>query len=325
MSSPRVTIGLPVFNGERYLAETLESILAQDFEDFELVVADNASTDRTRDIVRRFAERDHRIRLVTSDENRGAAWNFSRLVAQARGEYFKWASGDDLVRPQYLSRCVQVLDDDAGVVLAYARTSLIDADGGWLRDHDDGMHLPQEQAWSRLRDFAMNRWLCNACFGVMRTDVMRSTGLIGPTVSSDVTFLAEMALAGKIHEVPDRLFLRRVVDTSCGLGELSRAEVSAWFDPRRRVSRTPPMLRVFRDIERVIWRTRAPLADRARTSAQFTYAWCKRQAGIQWWRTRRRLRREPAQSWAAVAEDRADLAGSDDDSRVSLTPLGDEP
>lgn len=303
MSGPRVTIGLPVRNGERYLAETVESILAQDCDDFELLVGDNASTDRTRDIVRSFAERDDRIRLLTSDENRGASWNFNRLVPQARGQYFKWASSDDLLRPEYLRRCVEVLDADGAVVLAYARTSLIDADGRWLRDHADGLHLPQDEPWLRLRAFAMNRWLCNPCFGVMRTDVMRSTGLIGPTVSSDVTFLAEMALAGKIHEVPDRLFLRRVVDTSCGLGQLSRAEVSAWFDPRRSVSRMPPMLRVFWDIERAIWRMRSPIGDRARTSAYFTYAWSKRQAGIQWWRTRRRLRGEPAPSWTAVPEE----------------------
>jgi hypothetical protein len=303
MNVPRVTVGLPVFNGERYLAEAIESILAQDFDDFELLVADNASTDRTRDIVRCFAARDDRIRLLTSDENHGAAWNFNRLVPRARGQYFKWASSDDLLRPEYVSRCIEVLDADAGVVLAYARTSLVDADGRWLRDHEDGLHLPQQQAWLRLRSFAMNRWLCNPCFGVMRTEVMRSTGLIGPTVSSDVTFLAQMALAGRIHEVSDRLFLRRVVDTSCGLGQLSRAEVSAWFDPRRRVSRTPPMLRVFWDIERAIWRMRSPVGDRARTSAHFTYAWSKRQAGIQWWRTRSRLRGEPAQSWVALAEE----------------------
>ena len=111
-----------------------------------------------------------------------------------------------------------------------------------------------------------------------------------------------MALAGRVHEVPEWLLLRRVVETSCGLGGLQSEEVATWFAPNRQASRAP-LVRVFFDIERVIWRRSDPLADRARTSAQFGYSWCKRQVGIRWWRTRRRDRREPAASWLTLAEE----------------------
>lgn len=302
MTSPKVTVGLPVYNGERYLRETIESILAQDFEDFELLVSDNASTDDTPSILAQYAARDGRVVVHRQPSNLGAASNYNWLANNAAGEYFKWASADDLLRPTLLSRCVTVLDQNPDVVLAYPKTTLVGPDGRALRDHEDGLHLPQPQSWLRLRDFALNRWLCNPCFGLMRTLVARSTGLIRPTISSDVTFLAEMALAGPIHEVPERLFLRRVVETSCGLGRLSRSEVAHWFAPGRDASRAP-MVRVFGDIEKAIWRRPDPLAVRARTSATFGYAWCKRQVGIQFWRARCRFHRSPRRSWLDTVEE----------------------
>ncbi|WP_245737816.1 glycosyltransferase family 2 protein [Jiangella alba] len=270
----------------------MESILAQDFRDLELIVSDNASTDRTGQIVAEFARRDERIRYVRSETNVGAAANYNRPVELARGAYFKWAADDDLIAPTYLSSCVAVLDADPGVVLAYGGTRLIDEAGDPIGDHRDGMHLPFPEPWRRMRAFAAHRWLCNPCFGVIRTDVLRdATTLIAPSDSSDVTFLAQVALAGRVHEVPDRLFFRRVTRDSRGLGEQSDGQAAQWFGsaaPRK--SGVAPMARVFVDIERWILRSDLPLPDKARTVAAFTYAWLKRQAGITLWRWRRRLR-----------------------------------
>lgn len=235
--SPRVTVGLPVYNGERHLAQTLESILAQDFRDLELIVSDNASTDRTGQIVAEFARRDERIRYVRSETNVGAAANYNRPVELARGAYFKWAADDDLIAPTYLSSCVAVLDADPGVVLAYGGTRLIDEAGDPIGDHRDGMHLPFPEPWRRMRAFAAHRWLCNPCFGVIRTDVLRdATTLIAPSDSSDVTFLAQVALAGRVHEVPDRLFFRRVTRDSRGLGEQSDGQARSGSARPRRAS-----------------------------------------------------------------------------------------
>ena len=116
MTTPRVTIGLPVFNGERFLRESVESVLGQDFGDLELLVADNASTDATLDIVHEFAAADRRVRVLRSDRNRGAAWNYNRLVGEARGELFRWHAHDDVLLPAAVQRCVTALDADPGAV-----------------------------------------------------------------------------------------------------------------------------------------------------------------------------------------------------------------
>src|SRR3546814_4612052 len=102
---------MPVYNGERYVASAIESLLAQDFEDFELIISDNGSTDRTEEICREFASRDPRIRYVREEENQGASWNFNRVFELARGEYFRWACHDDACEPTHLSRCVELLDE----------------------------------------------------------------------------------------------------------------------------------------------------------------------------------------------------------------------
>ena len=107
---PRVSIGLTVFNSERYLDESIQSLLSQTFQDFELIISDNASTDRTKDIALTYAARDHRVRYVRNRMNIGVAGNFNQVFRLSSGEFFKWAAYDDLCAPDFLFRCVEVLD-----------------------------------------------------------------------------------------------------------------------------------------------------------------------------------------------------------------------
>src|SRR5262245_38883261 len=116
-SRPRVSIGLPVYNGERYLAETLNSMLAQTFEDFELIICDNASTDQTEQICRFYAGKDTRICYVRNATNLGAAKNYRRTFELSSGDYFRWANCDDLFAPESLACCVEILDWKPSVVL----------------------------------------------------------------------------------------------------------------------------------------------------------------------------------------------------------------
>ena len=121
---PKVSMGLPVYNVERYLDESIQSFLSQTFRDFELVISDNGSTDRTPDICRSWARRDPRVRFLRSDVNRGLAWNHNRVAELARGEYFMWAPADDRFAPDYVRRCVEALDRDPGVVYVFGTTVL---------------------------------------------------------------------------------------------------------------------------------------------------------------------------------------------------------
>lgn len=296
---PRLTIGLPVYNGEQYLADALDAVLTQDYTDYELIICDNASTDRTPEIIAAYAGRDARIRSVRNESNIGGAANFNLPVELARGEYFKWASDDDLHAPTYLSACIAVLDAQPDVVLAYGKTTLIDGAGVLIRQHEDGMHLPSAKPWERLRDFAANRWLCNSCFGVMRTSVLReSTELMTPGYASDVTFLGQVALAGRVIEVPEYLFFRRITDDCHGAGEFSPDKETEWVGSTRKRVRAMPMTRVFFDLARWVLGSELSLTTKIHTLISFTYAWCKRQAGISAWRFRQRLRRSRTRSFA---------------------------
>src|SRR5262249_60446249 len=105
------SVGLPVFNGESYLESAITSVLGQTFEDFELIICDNASTDRTAEICNDYAARDSRIRYFRNPRNLGAAPNYNLAFSQARGRYFKWLAHDDRMRPSFLAKTVRVLDD----------------------------------------------------------------------------------------------------------------------------------------------------------------------------------------------------------------------
>ena len=126
---PRLTIGLPVYNGANYLAESLDALLGQSYENFELIISDNASTDGTSDICHRYEGQDSRIRYFRQQHNIGLAPNHNFTVEQARGELFKWASNDDLYGRDLLKCCVDALDQYPHVVLAHSWTATIDSTG----------------------------------------------------------------------------------------------------------------------------------------------------------------------------------------------------
>jgi glycosyltransferase involved in cell wall biosynthesis len=207
--TPRVTIGLPVRNGTRYIRAAIDSILAQSFGDFEVVISDNASTDDTGEICRAYAAQDRRIRYIRQPSDIGANANFNGLVAHASAPYFKWASSDDVAGPELLARCVEVLDADPSVVLVHALTQPIGPGGELLRAYDPGLRLMHDRPSERLRAlFGMLRF-CNAQYGVMRTSTLRRTPLFGDFVGSDICFLAELSLHGKFYEVQEALLFRR--------------------------------------------------------------------------------------------------------------------
>ncbi len=193
---PRVSVGIPVYNGERYLAAALESLRAQTYEDFELIISDNASIDHTAEIARSYAAQDRRIRYVRNARNVGAAGNFRHTLQLASGEYFRWAAADDISAPEFLARCVEVLDREPRVVLAYPKTRFIDEYGRVTADYDDRLHLPQQRASDRFRALVDRLGHCNAMYGLTRKDVVRRTRLLGSYFGADIVLLAELVLYG---------------------------------------------------------------------------------------------------------------------------------
>jgi glycosyltransferase involved in cell wall biosynthesis len=289
-----VTVGLPVFNGGAYLRETLDSLLAQDFEAFELIISDNASADETESICREYAQRDARIRYLRNTTNLGAAANYNRVVELARAPYFKWAAYDDLLARGFLRRCVETLDAaPPSVVLAYARTTIIDAAGKLVGPYQDNLDLRQTEAHRRLRQFIWQWSLCNVVFGVIRTDALRQTRLIQPYVGSDITLIGELALLGQFWEVPEELFFRRIHQRSSRQGGATLREAAQWFDPR---SSGPgwlkPETRVFVHLLGAVRRAQLPLGDKAKAFATTIADWWLRRVRIRAGRWKRALLRE---------------------------------
>ncbi|MFC4107003.1 glycosyltransferase family 2 protein [Micromonospora zhanjiangensis] len=292
---PRVSLGLPVRNGERYLSECLDALLAQQYADFELIVSDNASTDRTWEICRRYAAVDRRIRLYRNEIDRGGHANFARVVELARGELFKWVAYDDVCLPGYVGSCVAELDA-AGpeTVLAYPRTVLIDEAGRVIGPYADRLDLRDPRPWRRVAGVARHVSLCHAHFGVFRVVALRRTGLIRPYVASDYTLLAEVARLGRIHEVDRPLFHRRVHGGSTLQAPgATAATATAWFGPA--AGRPTGRGRMVRETVAVLAGGDLPPATRLSCAVTFPTVWYLRRARVLLGRWRRRLIRR---SWS---------------------------
>ncbi|MGQ0571211.1 MAG: glycosyltransferase family 2 protein [Armatimonadota bacterium] len=206
---PRVSISLPVYNGERYLKETIDSILAQTFGDFEVIIADNASTDGTEEICRTYAGADRRIRYCRWPENRGATWNHNRTFELSVGEYFKWAAHDDTYTPDFLARCVEVLDHDASAVLCCSRTMFIDEHGTIAGQYPLRLKTDSPVPHERFRELILIHHWCYPIFGVIRSNTLKMTPLMGYFSSADRVLLARLGLLGRFHEIPEYLFFYR--------------------------------------------------------------------------------------------------------------------
>jgi glycosyltransferase involved in cell wall biosynthesis len=207
-SVPRLSIGLPVYNGEKYLAESVEALLGQTYENFELIISDNASTDGTSEICRRFAKQDSRIRYVAQPRNIGQIPNHNFVVGQARGELFKWSSHDDLYARDLLGRCIDALDEDPQVVLAHSRTAMIDSAGAVTMLFDYRVAVNAVRAPERFRSMLFDGW-DDYTYGVVRTDVLRRTALHGSFHFADRTIVTEIGLHGPFCQIPDYLHFRR--------------------------------------------------------------------------------------------------------------------
>jgi glycosyltransferase involved in cell wall biosynthesis len=231
---------MPVYNGERFLRETLDSLLAQTYADFELIISDNGSTDGTQAICRDYAVRDRRICYYREEINRGAGWNYNRVVDLARGAYFKWAAHDDLCAPTYLERCVETLERNPAVVLVYPDDIDIDENGNRI-DRKRHSHIPsRERANSpdvalRFRRLVLLDYDCEQVFGLIRLDVLRRTKLILNYTDSDRTLLGELGLYGSFYELPEPLFYHRHHSGSSGRAHPIKGGWhlrAGWFDPR---------------------------------------------------------------------------------------------
>lgn len=241
MTEPKVSIAMPVYNGEEFIAQAIDAHLAQTYGDFELVVCDNASEDNTQDICQAYVKQDPRVRYVRNQVNRGANANFNIGFAQTAAPYMRWAAADDLITPGYLAATVDVLDTRPDVVLAHSQSEVIDRFGepmlalrnGFLdpdgfvehfavdpppADGDVGADRPSE----RIRAVVRSTRRMSFVFGLTRREALLRTLLHRPFYGADKVLMVELLLQGKFVELDERLFQRR-----CHQGNSNRIAVGS--------------------------------------------------------------------------------------------------
>jgi glycosyltransferase involved in cell wall biosynthesis len=224
----KVSLGIPVYNGERFVATAIQSTLDQTFTDFELIICDNASTDRTAEICEEFARKDSRIRYIRQEINIGAKANFNRVFEYARGEYFKWIAADDVCGPRYLELTVAALDQDPIAVLAHTDSQMINGSGAvvtpeeldrgvifdegfpvQVRRTDRQRHFDAVLPHKRFGEILLDTFWCFEIFALIRRDAMMLTYPKRAYYGSDKVMLAQLSLLGRFVEVPEVQFFRR--------------------------------------------------------------------------------------------------------------------
>ena len=231
---PRVSIGLPVYNGENFIEETLDSILSQTYKDFELIISDNASTDNTGKICNLYAEKDKRVRYYRNEKNLGGSRNYNKVFELSNSEYFKWAAHDDIISPTYLERCVEVLDRDPSIVLCYSKMQYIDEKGIILkRNYIERPNHSAQKTFIRFSDFVLKGTETFEHFGLVRSKILRKITLYEGYSLTDNVILAELSLQGRFFEIPEILFFIRSHTEQCTQKIPDRVEQTIWYDTRK--------------------------------------------------------------------------------------------
>lgn len=229
---PSVSIGLPVYNGARFLPQALESLLGQSFSDIELIVSDNASSDSTQDICTEYAMRDARIRYVRQNVNIGAMRNWNFVARQARGKYFKWSSASDYCAPDMLARCFAAMEAESDIVLCYGQTCLVDQETGELTEYTGNIEIMEDRPHERFSKLCGSLKLNNAYGGLIRTDALHRTKLNRLYSGGDIILMAELALMGRFRLLPQTLLYRRM-GRETSSNELSASDLAVFLDPQK--------------------------------------------------------------------------------------------
>ncbi|MBN1612940.1 MAG: glycosyltransferase [Deltaproteobacteria bacterium] len=202
---------MPVYNGEAFLREALNSLVAQTFVDFELIISDNASTDATEAICREYAARDERIRYVRQPDNKGAEANFQFVLDASLCEYFMWAGADDVWDVRWIERLMQAYRDNAA--LTFGRVAAMDEMGKIIRSYRN-LEFSGGQTARSLRFIFQDEFegKANLIYGLMRTDMLREildTFPLGSELFSDVSLVYSILQRGGIVTVQDTMLYKR--------------------------------------------------------------------------------------------------------------------
>jgi glycosyltransferase involved in cell wall biosynthesis len=252
---PLVSIGLPVYNGEQFLRRTLDSLLGQTYENLELIISDNASSDGTGGICREYAARDQRVQYHRNPVNYGAAMNMNRLFALSSSDYFMWASDEDYWAPDYVRSCMDVLVDSDKIILAGSWSTFVDAETEEIVLTDKGFSTVGLNIRERFKlhkiTIHSGSYVAAMFHGICKRDPLSSVMPLWNLLLADQLLLARLCFLGEFYVVPELLMMKR------------RKKIStSWEDWHEEIGMTNSLLSNFpylvRDIlyQKIIFQTR---------------------------------------------------------------------
>jgi len=211
---PLVSIGMPVYNGEKYIRQALDSLLGQTYKNFELIISDNASTDETKNICEEYAKRDKRIKYIRQKENMGGANNLRFVLEQATGEYFMWAAHDDRREPSAIKSALSCFMTNGNIVFAGSYFDIINYVTGHTKEHSDIPKLSEGNNAFQNCCLLLRQPEPSFIYGLFRTDTLKKTHFIAIDYFDfgDVYLLYEIATMGKMRIVPLVLYHAGVVE-----------------------------------------------------------------------------------------------------------------
>ena len=216
----RLFIGMPVYNGARFIREALDSLVSQSHQDWTMLISDNASEDETPDICKEYCKKDERIRYVRQERNIGPVANFKYLLDQADAPFFMWAASDDTWHPDFIASCMQLLEKEGTIGFAFSNLAVIDSQGRMIRD------IPSFEKFSGKPSFRIIcRYLLDpeingkACliYGIFRTEICRHAWVAVPDMGawgSDYQFVLAAISRGGVLIEKKVLFFKRFPDGS---------------------------------------------------------------------------------------------------------------
>lgn len=247
----RLSIGMPIYNGAEFLRDAIESILNQTFQDFELIISDNASTDDTMSICQDYAAQDPRIRYFRQETNIGAGPNFNFVFDQATAEYFKWAAHDDVLLPRHLETCVGFLDDNPAFLCAHTNVKIFDRNMVYKQDYELQFATHLDDVARRLKS-QIRGHQCYEIFGVFRRDILLRTPSMGSYFAADAVLLVRLVLQGRFWQSPEYLFHSRQHEMQSEQFRRKLQLYLEWFDPSNRGQISFPYWRVLKEYFRSV-------------------------------------------------------------------------
>lgn len=201
--TPRVSIVLPTYNGERFLKQSVQSIINQEFTDWELIIVNDCSTDNTPKIIKEFASQDSRIKIINNKTNKKLPASLNIGFASACGKYFTWTSDDNIAQPNWIGTLVNVLESDKTV-------SMVVADMDYIDENDNSITTASERYPNRnVKQLA---YICNVGAAFMyRKTVADMIGLYDESTfcAEDYDYWCRIALNGKIKYIPNNIYRYR--------------------------------------------------------------------------------------------------------------------